>query len=89
MLNCPRSLSYSTQQVYEYNQTRALLQYSAMTQTEGGKWPPYRPLAGGTLLSGPSYANMETFCNKKYEEVTYVFYSYNVGMRCCNIFWLG
>lgn len=51
-----------------------MLQYAAFTQTEGsqdGKWPAYRPPGGSGLLSGPSYLNLETYCNDKFSEVRF------------------
>lgn len=61
-------------QVYDYQQTRMMLQYAAFTQTEGTheggtKWPACRPVGSGGLLSAPSYANLETYCDHKFTEV--------------------
>jgi len=63
-------------QVYDYQQTQMMLQYGAFTQTEGAyeegqgtKWPAFRPVGAGGLLSAPSYKNLESYCDAKFEEV--------------------
>jgi len=61
-------------QVYNYEQTRMMLQYCAFTQTEGAheggtKWPAFRPVGRGSVLSAPSYQNLETYCDHKFAEV--------------------
>lgn len=61
-------------QVYDYEQTRMMLQYAAFTQTEGaheggGKWPAFQPVGMGGLLSAPSYRNLESYCDFKFTAV--------------------
>lgn len=50
-----------------------MLQYAAFTQTEGmqegGKWPTFRPAGTGGVFSGPSYLNLEAYCNYEFTEV--------------------
>ncbi|CAN0236692.1 unnamed protein product, partial [Scytosiphon promiscuus] len=68
------ALQRELQEVYDYQQTRMMLQYAAFTQTEGTheggmKWPAFRPVGSGGLLSAPSYVNLETYCDHKFTEV--------------------
>ena len=68
------SLLPGVSQVYDYEQTRMILQYCAFTQTEGAheggnKWPAFRPVGRGGLLSAPSYKNLESYCDHKFTEV--------------------
>lgn len=49
---------------------KKLEEYAHFTNEEKGTWPAYRTIGSGTVLSGPTEANVSTYITNKYEEVS-------------------
>ncbi|CAN0179207.1 unnamed protein product, partial [Scytosiphon promiscuus] len=55
-------------QVYQDKEMRNCFAYAAFAQEQGGSFPPWKAIPAGSKLSAPSVGNMESYCNKAFEE---------------------
>ena len=55
--------------VYNAEKVKNVEEYEHFAKDQEGTWPPYGTIGSGTVLSGPTEANMSTYMTMKYDEV--------------------